>query len=84
MCYYSVLKSAANAVLKFISVVIPIAHVLSVKIKSLSTSFMLYSFGKLKYDSITLTMFGSLGPSSVSASRLPVFRAIFNFLLKLF
>ena len=43
----SLLKSAANAVLKLMSAVIAIAHVLLVSIKSLSVSIMLldYSFG---------------------------------------
>ena len=53
MFLYSLLKSAANAVLKFMSAVIAIAHVLSVSMKSLFVSIMLheYSFDKLKYDS---------------------------------
>ena len=74
------LKSAASAVLKLMSAVTAIAHVLSVNIKSLSVSFMLLqcSFGKLKYDSSTLDMSGSLGPSSVSASRSPISLALFN------
>ena len=52
MFLYFLLKSAANAVLKLMSAVIAIAHVLFVSIKSLSVSIMLleYSFGKLKYD----------------------------------
>ena len=56
MFLYSILKSAANAVLKFMSAVIAIARVLFVSIKSLSDSFMLleHSFGNLKYDSTTL------------------------------
>ena len=55
---FSLLKSAANAVLKLVSAVIAIAHILSVSVKSLSVSIMLleYSFGKLKYDSTTLPM----------------------------
>ena len=53
---YSLLKSAASAVLKLMSAVIAIAHVLFVSMKLLSVSTMLleYSFGKLKYDSTTL------------------------------
>ena len=53
MFLYSLLKSAANAVLKLISAVIAITHVLFVSMKSLSVSIMLleYSFGRLKYDS---------------------------------
>ena len=60
---YSLLKSAASAVLKLMSAVIAIAHVLFVSMKSLSVSTMLleYSFGKLKYDSTTLPMSGFLG-----------------------
>ena len=63
MFLYSLLKSAANAVLKLMSAVIAIAHVLFVSMKSLSVSIMLleYSFGKLKYDSTTLPMSGFLG-----------------------
>ena len=63
------------------SAVIVIAHVLSESIKSLSISIMLleYSYGKLKYDSTTLSTSDSLGPSSVSASRLPLSLAVFNF-----
>ena len=82
----SFVKSAANAVLKLMSVVIDIAHVLFVSMKSLSVNILLleYSFGKLKYDSTTLPMFGFLGSSLVSASRLPVSFAILNFLLIIF
>ena len=49
MFLYSLLKSAANTVLKLMSAVIAIAHVLVVSIKSLSVNFMLFenSFGKL-------------------------------------
>ena len=52
MFLYSLLKSAANAVLKLVSAVVAIARNLFVSIKPLSVSFMLleYSFGKLKYD----------------------------------
>ena len=52
MFLYSLLKSAANAVLKLKSAVIAIAHNLFRSMKSLSVSIMLleYSFGKLKYD----------------------------------
>ena len=58
MISYSLLKSAANAVLKLITAVIAIAHVLFVSIKLLSANIMLleYSFGKIKYDSTTLPM----------------------------
>ena len=50
MFFYSLLKSAANAVLKLMSAVIAIAHVLFVSMKSVSVSIMQfdYSFGKLK------------------------------------
>ena len=50
MFLYSLLKSAANAVLKLMSAVIAFAHVLFVSIKSLSVNIMLleYSSGKLK------------------------------------
>ena len=70
MFLYSLLKSAANAVLKLMSAVIAIAHVLFVSMISLSVSIMLleYSFGKLKYDSTTLPMSGFVGSSPVSAS----------------
>ena len=63
MFLYSLLKSSANAVLKLMSAVIAIAHVLFVSMKSLSVSIMLleYSFGKLKYGSTTLPMSGFLG-----------------------
>ena len=49
MFLYSLLKSAANAVLKLMYAVIAIAHVLFVSIKSLSVKIMLleYSFGNL-------------------------------------
>ena len=78
---YSLQKSAANAVLKLMSAVIAIAHVLFVSIKSLSVKIMLleYSFGKLKYDSTTLLMSVFVGSSSDSASRSPVSLAILNF-----
>ena len=73
MFLYSLLKSAANAVLKLMSAVIAIAHVLSVSMKSLSVSIMLleYSFDKLKYDSTTLPfsvrrLFLLLNPLSLS------------------
>ena len=81
MFLYSLLKAAANAVLKLKSAVIAIAHVSFVSIKSLSVKIMLleYSFGKLKYDSTTLPVFGFLGSSPVSASRSPVSLAILNF-----
>ena len=80
---YSLLKPAANAVLKVMSAVIAIAHVLFVSMKSLSVSIMLleYSFGKLKYDSTTLPMSGFLGSSPVSASKSPISLAILNFFI---
>ena len=86
MFLYSLLKSAANAVLKLMSAVIAIAHVLFVSMKSLSVSIMLleYSFGKLIYDSITLPRSGFLGPWPVSASKSPVSLAILNVLLSSF
>ena len=73
MFLYSLLKSAANAVLKLMSAVIAIAHVLFVSMKSLSNNIMLldYSIVKLKYDSTTLPMSGFLGSSPFSASRSP-------------
>ena len=79
---YSLLKSAANAVLKLMSAVIAIAHILFVSIKSLSVIIMLlkYPIAKLKYDSTTLPMSGFLGSSPVSASRSPVSLAMFDFL----
>ena len=81
MFLYFLLKSATNAVLKLMSAVIAIAHVLFVSMKSLSVSIMLleYSFGRLKYDSTTLPMSGFLGCSPVSASKSPVSLAILNF-----
>ena len=81
MFLYSLLKSAANAVLKLMSAVIAIAHVLFASIKSLSVNIMLleYSFGKLKYDSTTLPISGFLGSSPISDSRPPVSLAILNF-----
>ena len=52
-----------------------------VSMKPLSVSFMLleYSFGKLKYDSTTLTMSGFFGSLPVSASKSPVSLAILSF-----
>ena len=81
MFLYSLFKSAANAVLKLMSAVIAIAHVLFVSIKSLSVNIMLleYSFGKLKYDSTTLPVSGFSGSSPISASRPLVSLAILNF-----
>ena len=79
MFLYSLLKSAANAVLKLMSAVIAIAHVLFVSIKFVNIMLLEYSFGKLKYDSTTLPMSGFLGSSPVSASRSPVSLAILNF-----
>ena len=63
--------------------VIAIAHVLFVSMKLLTVSIMLLecSFGKLEYDSTTLSMSGFLGSSPVSASRSPVSLAMLNFLL---
>ena len=83
---YSLLKSAANAVLKLLCAVIVIAHFLFVSTKSLSVNIMLleYSFGKLKYDSTTLPMSNSLGPSFVPASRSPVSLAILSFFVNSF
>ena len=68
MFLFFLVKSAANAVLKLMSAVIAIAHILFVSIKLLSVSIILleYSFGKLKYDSTTLPMSGFLGSSPVS------------------
>ena len=70
---YSLLQSAANAVLTL----------MSVSIKSLSVSNMLLecSLGKLKYDSTTLPMSGFLGHPPVSASKPHASFAIFIFLL---
>ena len=81
MFLYSLLKSATNSVLKLMSDVVAIAHVLFVSEKLLSVNVMLleYSFGELKNDSTTLPMSGFLGSSSVSASRSPVSLAILNF-----
>ena len=81
MFLYSLLISAANAVLKLMSAVIAIAHVLSVSMKALSVSIMLlkYSFGKLKYDSTTLPMSGFFDSLPVSASKSPVSLVILIF-----
>ena len=86
MFLYSLLKSAANAVLKLMPAVIAIAHVLFVNMKSLIVSIMLleYSFGKLKYDSTTLPMSGFLESSPVFASISPVSLAILNFFINKF
>ena len=83
---YSLLKSAANTVLKLMSAAIANAHVLFVSLKSLSVKLMLleYSFGELKYDSTTLPMSGFLGSSPDSASRSTVSLAIFNFFINNF
>ena len=80
------LQSAANAVLKLISAVIAIGHVLFVIIKSLSVNIMLfeYSFGKLKFDSTTLPMSGFLGSSPVSTSRSPVSLVNINLFINFF
>ena len=82
MFLYFLSKSADNAVLKLMSAVIAIAHVLSVSMKSLSVSIMLleYSFDKLKYDSTALPMSGFFGSLPVSASKSPVSLAILTFL----
>ena len=74
---HSLLKYAANAVLKLMSAVIAIAHVLFVSMKPLSVSFMLleYSFAKLKIDSTTLPMSSFLG------SRLFLLLNLLSFLL---
>ena len=86
MFLYSLLKSAANAVQKLMSAVIAIANMLSASIKLLSVSFMLldYSFGRLKHDSATLPMSGSLGSSPNSASRSLVSLADYNFFKQFF
>ena len=72
--FYSLLKSAANAVPKLMSAVIAIAHVLFVSMKSLSVNIMLLecSFGKLEYDSTTLPISGFFGSSPLYASKSPV------------
>ena len=76
MFLYSLLKSAANAVLKLMFAVIAIAHVLFVSMKSLSLTIMLfkYSFGKLKYESTTLPVSCFFGSLPDSASKSPVSR----------
>ena len=81
MFLYSHLKSAAIAVLKILSAVMAIAHVLSVCIKSLSVSTILpeYSFSKQKYDSNILPMSDFLEPSSVPASKSPISLLFFSF-----
>ena len=81
MFLYSLLKSAANAVLKLMSAVIAIAHVLFVSMKPLSVKIMLpdYSCGKLKHDSTILPMSGLLGSSTIFASKSQVSLAILNF-----
>ena len=86
MFLYSLLKSAAHAVLKLISAVIAIAHVLFVSMKSLSVNFMLleYSFGRLKYDSTTLPMSGFFGSSLFSVSKSLVSLAVLNFFINKF
>ena len=83
MFLYSLLKSVVNAVLKLMSAVIAIAHVLFVSMKTLSVYIMLleYSFGKIKYDSTTLPMSGFLVSSPVSASKSPVSLVIPNFFI---
>ena len=60
MFLYSILKSAANAVLKLMTALIAIAHVLFVSMKLHFVNIMLleYSFGEIKYDSTTLPMSG--------------------------
>ena len=86
MFLYALLTSAANVVLKIMSAVIAIAHVLFVSMKSLCVNIMLleYSFGKLEYDSTTLPMSSFLVSSPVSASRSPVSLAILNFVINQF
>ena len=86
MFLYSFLKSAANAVLKLITAVIAMAHVLFVSIKLLSVNIMLLddSFGKLKYDSTTLPMSSFLGSWPFSASRSLVSLAILDFFVNNF
>ena len=84
---YSFLKSPANAVLKLMpAVIIAIAHVLFVSMKSQSVNSMLldYSFDKSKYDSTTLPMSGFLGSSPVSASNSPDSLIILNFFINKF
>ena len=63
-----------------------IAHVLFVRIKSLSVKIMLleYSFGKLKYDSTTLPMSSFSGFSPISASRSSVSLTILIFFYEYF
>ena len=58
MILYSLLNSAANTVLRLMTAVIAILHVLFVSLKLLFVNTMLleFSFGKLKYDPITLSM----------------------------
>ena len=70
MFLYSLLKSAANAVLRLMSAVTAIAHVLFVSIKSLfvHSGLFEYSFGKLINASTTLPMSGFLGSSPVSGT----------------
>ena len=83
MFWYSLLKSAANAVLNLMSVVKAIAHVLSVSKKSRSVSIMLLecSLGKLKYVScVHFSYVWSLRSLSVSDSKSTVFLALFKFL----
>ena len=86
MFLFSLLKSAANAVLKLLSAVIAIAYVLFVSMKSLSVSIMLleYSFSKIKYDSTTLPMSGFVYSPPVSASKSHVSLAILNFFINKF
>ena len=86
MFLYSLLKSAANAVLNFMSAVIAIAHVLFVSLNSLSVNIVLleYSFGKLKCDSTILPVSCFLGSSPVSTSISRVSLAILKFLIKIF
>ena len=83
MFLYSLLKSAANAVLKLRHSVIAIAHVLFVSMKSLSVSIILleYSFGNLKYESTTLPVSGFLGSLPIYACKSPVSLAILNFFI---
>ena len=82
MFLYSLLKSAASAVLKLTSAVIAIAHLHSVSMKSLSVMTILFEkwFGRSKYDSKSCPkdVLLALLPS-VSSS--PVFLADFNFFI---
>ena len=86
MFLYSLSISAANAVMKLMSDVMAVAHVLFVSIKSLSVYFMLFEFlfGRLKYDFTTLPVSGFLKFSLIFASRSPVSLTTLKFLIKIF